>query len=291
MIRSMTGFGKASCELEDKVVTIEIKSLNSKQLDIYARIPNIYREKELDIRNMISQKLNRGKIEININYEQTSAVNGSQINKALVKEYFNQLKELGDELSVETTERLLAIVMRFPDTLKVGKEELNEEEWKKVSDKIQEALDAMDDFRKQEGVALKKDITERLSAIEKLLGQIDQFEGERVSRIRDKLTGSLSEITDQEKVDNNRFEQELIYYLEKLDVTEEKVRLTNHCRFFLEVIETEIYSGKKLGFIAQEMGREINTLGAKANHSDIQRLVVQMKDELEKIKEQLMNVL
>ena len=287
----MTGFGKASCELEDKVVTIEIKSLNSKQLDIYARIPNIYREKELDIRNMISQKLNRGKIEININYEQTSAVNGSQINKALVKEYFNQLKELGDELSVETTERLLAIVMRFPDTLKVGKEELNEEEWKKVSDKIQEALDAMDDFRKQEGIALKKDITERLSAIEKLLGQIDQFEGERVSRIRDKLTGSLSEITDQEKVDNNRFEQELIYYLEKLDVTEEKVRLTNHCRFFLEVIETEIYSGKKLGFIAQEMGREINTLGAKANHSDIQRLVVQMKDELEKIKEQLMNVL
>lgn len=287
----MTGFGKASCELEDKVVTIEIKSLNSKQLDIYARIPNFYREKELDIRNMISQKLNRGKIEININYESTSTVNGTQINTPLVKEYFRQLKKLGGELNVETSEQLLAIVMRFPDTLKVGKEELNEEEWSKVSKKIQEALEGIDQFRRQEGIALKKDITERLKAIENLLNKIDPYEEERINYIREKLSNNLSEIADKEKIDNNRFEQELIYYLEKLDITEEKVRLGNHCRFFLEVIEDEYYSGKKLGFIAQEMGREINTLGAKANHSDIQRVVVQMKDELEKIKEQLMNVL
>jgi uncharacterized protein (TIGR00255 family) len=291
MIESMTGFGKSVCELSGKVVTIEIKSLNSKQLDIYTRLPNIYKEKELELRNSLSQKLIRGKVEIGITYENTDISSVTQINIPLVKSYHQQLKELVAELESENQESLLQTIMRFPDALKMEKDELDEAEWEEVNYKVNEAIDQIISFRKQEGMAIRLDILSRVDTILQQLNKINSFEMERLKRIREKITSSLQNLTDQVKIDENRFEQELIYYLEKLDITEEKVRLRNHCDFFAEVAEKETANGKKLSFIAQEMGREINTLGSKANHADIQRIVVLMKDELEKIKEQLMNVL
>ncbi len=291
MIESMTGFGKAVCELAGKVVTIEIRSLNSKQLDIYARLPNIYKEKELEIRNQISQQLIRGKVELYITYENTDISSTAQINVPLVKSYYQQLKELVADLEAENQESLLQTIMRFPDALKIDKEELNESEWKLISSKVEEALHHINSFRKQEGEALQKDIFNRIGIIQSQLKEITSFESDRLSRLREKMSSSVQSFIEQAKMDENRFEQELIYYLEKLDITEEKVRLQNHLQFFMEVATKESANGKKLSFIAQEIGREINTIGSKANHSDIQRIVVQMKDELEKIKEQLMNVL
>jgi len=291
MIESMTGFGKTVCELPGKVVTIEIKSLNSKQLDIYARLPNIYKEKELDLRNSISQQLVRGKIELCISYENTDISNTAQINIPLVKSYYEQLQTLVSELHDHNQESLLQTIMRFPDVLKIDREELDDKEWELVNIKVNEALGQLIMFRKQEGLALQKDIMGRVALILQQLSEIGNYENDRISRVREKMNVALQGLSDQTKVDENRFEQELIYYIEKLDVTEEKVRLGNHCEFFREVAEKEIVNGKKLSFISQEMGREINTIGSKANHSDIQRIVVQMKDELEKIKEQLMNVL
>lgn len=291
MIESMTGFGKAVCELAGKVVTIEIRSLNSKQLDIYARLPNIYKEKELEIRNQISQQLIRGKVELYITYENTDISSTAQINVPLVKSYYQQLKELVADLEAENQESLLQTIMRFPDALKIDKEELNESEWKLISSKVEEALHHINSFRKQEGEALQKDIFNRIGIIQSQLKEITSFESDRLSRLREKMSSSVQSFIEQAKIDENRFEQELIYYLEKLDITEEKVRLQNHLQFFMEVATKESANGKKLSFIAQEIGREINTIGSKANHSDIQRIVVQMKDELEKIKEQLMNVL
>jgi uncharacterized protein (TIGR00255 family) len=290
-MQSMTGYGKSICELPSKTVTIEIKSLNSKQLDVFTRIPNIYKLKELDIRNTISRYLTRGKVELNITYENNDTNSTAKINVPLVKEYYSQLRELINELDPDENETLLQTIMRFPDALKVDKEEFNEKEWNKLDEKLIEALGAIKEFRLQEGEALKKDILDRVQQIKSLLKEIVQFEKDRILRIRDKLRNSLSEVLEQEKVDENRFEQELVYYLEKVDITEEKVRLENHCDFFVEVANDTESIGKKLGFIAQEMGREINTIGSKANHTEIQRIVVQMKDELEKVKEQLMNVL
>ncbi len=291
MIHSMTGFGKAICELQNKVITIEIKTLNSKQLDIYTRLPNIYKEKDMDIRNMLSQKLQRGKIECIITYEDTDITSTSRINVALVKEYYRQMEELVDELNIKNSDAILQTIMRFPDSLKIDKEQLNENEWKAVIQKINEALLAIEDFRKQEGNALQSDITGRVNGILDYLKKIKPFEEERIECIREKIQSNISEVFDADKLDQNRFEQELIYYLEKIDITEEKVRLENHCNYFFDVVNENIAVGKKLGFITQEMGREINTIGSKANHSEIQKIVVQMKDELEKIKEQLMNVL
>jgi uncharacterized protein (TIGR00255 family) len=291
MIESMTGFGKAVCELPGKVVTIEVRSLNSKQLDIYARLPNIYKEKELELRNLISQQLIRGKVEFSITYENTDISSTAQINIPLVKSYYQQLKELVSELDDRENESLLQTVMRFPDALKIDKEELNESEWEKINFKVCEALSHIITFRKQEGEALKKDIMDRIGIIRSQLEEISSFEPDRMLRLREKISSSVQSVIEQGKIDENRFEQELIYYIEKLDITEEKVRLENHCQFFLEVSMNETANGKKLSFIAQEIGREINTIGSKANHSDIQRIVVKMKDELEKIKEQLMNVL
>jgi len=291
MMQSMTGFGKATCELPDKSVTIEIKSLNSKQLDIYARLPNIYKEKELELRNLVSKYLVRGKVEFTITYEITDIASSAKINIPLVKEYYQQLKALNNELDGDSKNSLLQIIMRFPDALVAEKEELSEAEWNKLSKKIAEALEGINSFRIQEGAALERDITGRIQKILDLLNDLAQFEAERIDRIRDKINDSLKVNFDQDKYDENRFEQELIYYLEKIDITEEKVRLQNHCSFFQEVLKEKEPVGKKLSFIAQEIGREINTIGSKANHSDIQRLVVMMKDELEKIKEQLMNVL
>ena len=291
MMRSMTGFGKTSCELPDKVVSIEIKVLNSKQLDVYTRLPNIYKVKDLDIRNLLAQQLQRGKIECIITYEETEVECTSRINVPLVKDYYYQLEELIRDLKIKNNDAILQTIMRFPDALKIDKEELDENEWKAVEHKINDALSAIDNFRKQEGKALQKDTTGRINAILDRLKEIAPFESERISQIREKIGSSITEVFDKDKVDQNRFEQELIYYLEKIDINEEKVRLENHCNYFFEVLNEKNPVGKKLGFITQEIGREINTLGSKANHSEIQRIVVQMKNELEKIKEQLMNVL
>lgn len=291
MILSMTGYGKSSCELADKVLSIEIKSLNSKQVDIYTRLPNLYKEKDLEIRNLISQKLVRGKIECTIAIDNAENIQPSVINASVVRSYYKQLLKLSEELMIEANEDLLSIVMRMPDTLKPEKEELKEEEWAILSAGIGQALQKLNDFRAEEGKALEADFIKRIDIIADLLSQISPFEKQRIEDIRQRIQKNLNEYTEVEKMDENRLEQELIYYLEKLDITEEKVRLRNHLNFFTDVMNNEENNGKKLVFIAQEIGREINTIGSKANQSDIQKLVVMMKDELEKVKEQLMNVL
>lgn len=291
MLKSMTGFGKATCELGDRVIGIEIKSLNSKQLDIFTRVPQSYRDKDIEIRNMLSNRLERGKVELNLNVELTDAKNAASINLPVARKYYEQLQQLAFELGTENNEPLLATIMRLPETLKIDRDELNEDDWNSILKALEKALDAVDAFRLQEGKALKKDMLMRLDSIEKRLPIIEPYEKERVQAIREKMLSSLKEYIEPDKIDTNRFEQELIYYFEKLDISEEKVRLLNHCRYFREVIESPEGIGKKLGFIAQEMGREINTLGSKASHHEIQKLVVEMKDELEKIKEQVLNIL
>jgi uncharacterized protein (TIGR00255 family) len=291
MMISMTGFGKASCELKSKTVLVEIKSLNSKQLDIYTRLPNVYKDKDIDIRNLISQSLKRGKIDLCINIENSIVSAGAKINDQLVKDYYLQLTQIADKLQIKLDENILSAIMRFPDVLITCQEEIDEDEWLKVTAAIEKAIGALDEYRIQEGKSLEADILGRIGIITRLLESITPFEVDRIQKMRDKIFNSISQLVEKEKIDSNRFEQELIYYLEKFDITEEKIRLINHCDFFYEVSKEEVPVGKKLGFIAQEMGREINTIGSKANHSEIQKIVVQMKDELEKIKEQLNNIL
>ncbi|MCD4833916.1 MAG: YicC family protein [Bacteroidales bacterium] len=291
MIKSMTGFGKAECELKDRKVIIEIKSLNSKNLDIYAKIPGMYREKELEIRNIISKKLQRGKVEFVLYYEITDDNKATTINSGVVKNYIDQLKSVADDLNFETSEQLLQIAIRLPDTLNTERDKIDENDWKIISHTIINALDKLDEFRIQEGKYLKEDIEQRIKIIDDQKDEITPFEIARTEKIKEKLKVSLNKNVDEQDYDKNRFEQELIYYLEKLDITEEKVRLTNHCNYFLEMLDEPESNGKKLGFISQEIGREINTIGSKANDSDIQKRVVLMKDELEKIKEQMLNIL
>jgi len=286
----MTGFGRAESNLPDKKITVEIKSLNSKQADINARMPLIYREKELEIRQMVSSRLERGKIDISINIDMIREEPSSEINKPLVISYYNQLKEIADELQLESSDVLLSSVLRMPETIKAAKNELGEEEWLVLTDTIKRALDELELFRAREGQSLEEDLRLRTRLIMEKLESVNQFEDERIKRIRDRIDNSLATFLDKEVVDNNRLEQELIYYLEKLDINEEKVRLKHHCGYFIDTF-VEDSPGKKLGFISQEMGREINTLGSKANQADIQKLVVEMKDELEKIKEQVLNIL
>lgn len=291
MLISMTGFGKATCELENKKLTIEIKSLNSKQLDAYSRMPGFYREKEIEVRNLISKKLVRGKVDFSMYAEVTSSENKSIVNTELVKSYFKQLSNLSDELGIENKNDLLSVIMRLPDTLKSEREELDETEWIIVVKSIQQALDDLIQFRTQEGVALEKDIKARINNILNLLKEVEPLEKVRIENVKERLRNNLSELAEKDEYDKNRFEQELIFYLEKLDITEEKVRLAHHCEYFLQTMQLNEAVGKKLGFISQEIGREINTLGSKANHSEMQKLVIVMKDELEKIKEQVLNVL
>ena len=286
----MTGYGKAECELKDRKVIIEVKSLNSKNLDLYTKIPGIYREKELEIRNLVSKKLLRGKVEFILYYEVSDENKATTINSGVIKSYVNQLKELATELNLQS-EQLLQMAIRLPDTLNTEKEEIDENDWKIVISTIENALDQLDDFRTQEGKYLKDDMEQRIKAIEKKKNEIAPFELDRTEKIKSKLKENLNKSFDENEYDKNRFEQELIYYLEKLDITEEKVRLTNHCNYFLEILSESESNGKKLSFISQEIGREINTLGSKANDSDIQKLVVLMKNELEKIKEQMLNIL
>ncbi len=287
----MTGFGKAVCELGTKKLTIEIKSLNSKQLDMNSRIPGFYREKEIQVRNIISKKLERGKIDFSMYAEVAGTDSNSIINTDIVKSYYRQLLPIADELGLHNKEELLKIVMRLPDTLKTEREELDENEWIEVEASIEQALNELIRFRNQEGQALESDIRSRVDKILDLLDQVKAFEKQRIEKVKERLRQSLKELSENDEYDENRFEQELIFYLEKLDITEEKVRLANHCQYFLKNMDKSEPVGKKLGFISQEMGREINTLGSKANDSDMQKLVIKMKDELEKIKEQLLNVL
>ncbi|MDM8159455.1 YicC/YloC family endoribonuclease [Labilibaculum sp. K2S] len=292
MLISMTGFGKAILELENKKVSIEIKSLNSKQLDINTRIPNLYKEKDLVIRNEIKNKLERGKVELSIFIESVGTDKETKINKPIVEAYYKQLNELAQDLGIAIDkEPILQTIVKLPDALKVEYQELDEEEWNLIFEGFKTALAGIMDFRNQEGNALQEDIFARIANIENLLAEVPQYENDRIETVRTRINDNLRDFVEKQNVDKNRFEQEIIYYLEKLDITEEKVRLANHCKYFIETSNAGNSEGKKLGFIAQEIGREINTLGSKANDSNIQKIVIDMKDELEKIKEQLLNVL
>ena len=287
----MTGYGKAECELALKKITVEVRSLNSKVLDVNTRIPGVYREKEIEIRRELSDRLIRGKVDFNIFSESLGVESNSAINSSMVKSYFKQLSEISRQLELPVNEVTLQIIMQLPDVVKTTRDELDDNEWKLIVGAIREAMDAMDIFRIQEGVSLYNDIVLNINTIKTLLDQISPYEYERVSKVKERILEGLKELATPDGVDHNRLEQEMIFYLEKLDVNEEKVRLGNHCSYFLETLELDEPVGKKLGFIAQEIGREINTLGSKANHTEMQKLVIGMKDSLERIKEQLLNAL
>ncbi|WP_282037406.1 YicC/YloC family endoribonuclease [Saccharicrinis aurantiacus] len=291
MIKSMTGFGKAICELPDKKISIEIKSLNSKQLDVNMRLPNLYRQKDLVLRNELSSQIGRGKVDVGFYIDFHGSEKNAIINAPVIENYYNQIKPISDKLGLSDNADILKTIMPLPDTVKIEQNELDEEEWKLIFTSFKEALSNINEFRAQEGEVLKIDIVERIENIRSLMLQIEPYETERIEKVRTRILDQLNELKDKITIDQNRFEQEMIYYLEKLDVTEEKVRLTNHLDYFTETVEKEELVGKKLGFIAQEIGREINTMGSKANHAEIQKLVIQMKDELEKIKEQNLNIL
>lgn len=291
MIKSMTGYGRAECILPDKKLTIEVRSLNSKQMDTSTRLPSLYKEKELEIRQIITSELDRGKVDCSLYYELSEDIGSGTINESAVKSYYEQLYRISGELGLETSLELLSIVMRIPDTIRAEKPSLEREEWKAVKEGLNQALRQVNGFRLQEGESIDKDLRERLSAIVTKLALVENYEQERILKIRERIGNNLVAFLKKDDLDENRFEQELIFYLEKLDISEEKARLDNHCNYFLETLNDAGPTGKKLGFISQEMGREINTLGSKANHTEIQRLVVEMKDELERIKEQILNVL
>jgi uncharacterized protein (TIGR00255 family) len=289
MIQSMTGFGRATLILPQKKISVEVKSLNSKQVDINTRIPSFYKEKELEVRSLLSSTLRRGKIELSIFIENTDINAQYKINKDLVGEYMRSLQDLGNE-KIAAGE-LLSIAMRLPDAMKVEREEIDEKEWSAIMEVVKEALDSLVAYRKAEGLSLENDIKEQISRIDSLHNDVPKYEQERISTIKDRISTKLNDVLQSVDFDQNRLEQEMIYFIEKLDVSEEKVRLKNHCVYFIETMNSNESSGKKLGFISQELGREINTLGSKANHTEIQKIVVQMKDSLEKIKEQVLNVL
>ena len=287
----MTGFGKAVGNVGNKKVTIEVRSLNSKQLDASVKLPGLYKEKELSIRKLLSQKLERGKIDLSLFYESLEDERNYSINRDTVKSYYKELKELSGELGDDSSPEFLSILMKMPDVFKTERAELDESEWEGIWKLINEAVEKLNQFRTDEGEILGKDLSERVAAISSLLSDVSQYEDERMNTVKERIFKSLEDFAGKENIDQNRFEQEVIYYLEKLDVSEEKVRLSGHCEYFIKTMGESKSQGKKLGFISQEMGREINTTGSKANHAEIQKLVVQMKDELEKIKEQILNAL
>lgn len=286
MILSMTGFGKATLQLPTKKITVEIKSLNSKGLDLNVRMPSVYREMELGLRNQISQNLERGKVDFSLYIEVTGEETSSKINAPFVKAYIAQMKEIIPD--ADATE-LMKMAVRMPDALKTERDEIDENEWAEIQKTINEALVGINQFRKDEGLALENEFKARIGNIRQLMDDAVSYDAERIATIKTRLRTALDEL--EATVDENRFEQELIFYLEKYDITEEKVRLGNHLDYFLETLNGNEANGRKLGFITQEMGREINTMGSKSNHSEMQKLVVMMKDELEKIKEQVLNVL
>lgn len=282
----MTGYGKVVLELNAKSVRIEIKSLNSKSLDLNVRIPNDYRPKELELRKIIGSRLKRGKIDVSFYVDIEKAKNPTKINTSIVKNYMDQLSNIsGGGRNLD----LLKMAIKMPDSISAEKEEIDEQEWSLIISGAEDALNKIENYRKDEGKALYSDFSNRLNNIKSLLKKAVEIDPERIKKVRERLTKSVLEL--KEKIDQNRFEQELIYYIEKLDINEEKIRLDNHLDYFFKTLNQNQSNGKKLGFIAQEIGREINTIGSKANYAPMQKIVVQMKDELEKIKEQLLNVL
>ena len=285
MIQSMTGYGKSTIQLPTKKISIELKSLNSKNLDLNARMPSMYREKELTIRKFVASNLTRGKIDFSLYMEMTGEETSAQINEGVLKKYMNQLKNI---VHANDTE-LLKMAIKMPDALKTEREEIDEKEWQLIDKEIKNTVIKIQKYRKEEGSALEKDFLFRIQNIATLLSQVMDVDPDRIESVRLRLEKSVNEL--KERVDENRFELELIYYIEKYDITEEKVRLENHIDYFTKSLNSKDSNGKKLGFISQEIGREINTIGSKANYAPMQKLVVQMKDELEKIKEQLLNVL
>ncbi len=286
MIQSMTGFGKSSQQLSTKKITVEVKSLNSKGLDLNVRLPSNFREMELGLRTQIAQQLERGKIDCNIIIENIFEKTTAVVNTVAINMYIKQLQSICAEA---TQTELLKMALNLPDALKADREETNPDEWTEIQKVIADAITHFLDFRKAEGAALEKEFRHRIANISRLMQQAKSFDDERIATIKERLKTAISEM--QLVVDANRFEQELIFYIEKYDITEEQVRLATHLNYFLEIIDLQDANGRKLGFITQEMGREINTMGSKANHAGMQKVVVMMKDELEKIKEQILNVL
>ena len=292
MILSMTGYGKAVVAYKEKKINVEVKSLNSKSLDLSARIAPLYREKEMEIRRLIAQKLERGKVDFSLWVEKETAIDATPINAALVENYYHQIKSISANTGIPEPSDWFTTLLRMPDvTAKTEVEVLEEEEWHAAKQAITEALDKLIEFRTQEGAALQKKFTEKIDNISALLKSIEPFEKSRVPKIKDKIIDGLKQIPEVD-YDKNRLEQELIYYIEKLDISEEKQRLSNHLKYFRETMNESGHGvGKKLGFISQEMGREINTTGSKSNQAEMQNIVVKMKDELEQIKEQVLNAL
>lgn len=289
MLLSMTGYGRVANAYEDKTITVEIRSLNSKFTDVRLKIPQNYKEKEAEIRKLMADKAERGKLDVNIDVSSHQGDEAYGLNKALFKKYYKELNSLAAELGMEN-ENMLQAILKLPNVVATAENELSAEEWNAVTSTINDALSNFYNFRLTEGSAMEADLRIRIEKITELLSQLDPFEADRVQSLRQRLKQNLEEYVKKEKVDENRFEQEIIYYLEKIDITEEKVRLQQHCKYFIEVLDKKsTLKGRKLSFISQEMGREINTMGAKAYSSNIQRLVVGMKDELEKIKEQVAN--
>jgi uncharacterized protein (TIGR00255 family) len=286
MIQSMTGFGKASKQLSTKKITVEVKSLNSKGLDLNVRMPSVYREMELGLRNVISQKLERGKVDFSIYIEVTGEETSSKINVPIVRGYINQMKAVIP--NADETE-LMKMAVRMPDALKTERDEIDENEWNEILKVVDDAMKNIASFRLDEGKSLENEFVTRIENIRNYMNQAVSMDAERIETVKNRLRTALEEL--EANVDENRFEQELIFYLEKYDITEERVRLENHLNYFIETIAGTEANGRKLGFITQEIGREINTMGSKSNHSEMQKLVVMMKDELEKIKEQVLNVL
>ncbi|HQV98816.1 MAG TPA: YicC family protein [Bacteroidia bacterium] len=290
MIRSMTGFGTSAIDFENKTITVEIKSVNSKFMDLNLRLPSAYKEKEMELRTELSRSIERGKCDVAFSIETQEAAKKTTINRPLAKAYFEELKMLDAELGISTP-NFLQIILPLPDVMMNDKSVLSEAEWKAVATAMKLALDAFQKFRANEGAALQKDVEQRLKNILDGIIEIEKFEGGRIETVRKRLQSNLEEFIQLNNIDRNRFEQELIFYIEKYDISEEKVRLKSHCDYFVKTMNEDPSAGKKLSFIAQEIGREINTIGSKANDADMQKAVVIIKDELEKIKEQILNVL
>lgn len=290
MIQSMTGFGKVTAELPSKKVTVEIKALNSKQLDLSTRIPSIYKDKEMQIRSQLLQSLERGKVDFSIYIEYIGKDTPTQINLTAFESYYSQIKDIAEKLNIGLPTDWFQTLLKMPDVIKSEIVEVDESEWEVVFNAVKEAIKHLCDFRIQEGAMLQKLFEEKIGNIARLLTEVEEYEGERIEKIKTRIMDNLEKVANQD-YDKNRFEQEMIYYIEKLDVNEEKNRLDNHLKYFISTMKDGHGQGKKLGFIAQEMGREINTLGSKSNHAEMQKIVVQMKDELEQIKEQVLNVL
>lgn len=292
MIRSMTGYGKAETEFENKKITVEIKSLNSKQCDMNMRMPSVYREKEMDLRAELLKHVQRGKVDVGFVVERSKETPNTVFNEGVFKSYFEKLKKVSSEIGVDAhAPEIVQAILRLPEVFESERKELDSAEWQAVHACFTEALKTFDKFRAKEGMVLINDILHRVDNIESLLASVEPYEKTRMETIKTRISNNLNDILPSTAIDQNRFEQELIYYLEKIDITEEKVRLKQHCTYFRQTVENEDMPGRKLGFIAQEMGREINTLGSKANEANMQQIVVKMKDELEKIKEQLLNIL